>query len=84
MNLTNYSEFGLVVTAISVANGWLDNEWLIVLALAMSFSFVIAPAQARPRIQVVKGENPCWELGHRYRPSTGLNTLSWATRPGTS
>lgn len=39
LNLTNYSEFGLIVAAIGVANGWLEPKWLIVLAIAMSFSF---------------------------------------------
>ena len=39
--LSNYSEFGLIVVALSVSNGWLHKEWLVVLALAVSFSFVI-------------------------------------------
>ena len=42
LNLTNYSEFGLIVAAIGVANGWINNEWLIVIAIALSLSFVIA------------------------------------------
>ncbi len=42
LNLTNFSEFGLIVAAMSVANGWLDAEWLTVIAIALSFSFVIA------------------------------------------
>ena len=42
VNLTNYSEFGLIVAAIGVANGWIDNNWLIVIAIALSLSFVIA------------------------------------------
>ncbi len=42
LNLTNYSEFGLIVAAIGVANGWLDGEWLVVIAIALSLSFVIA------------------------------------------
>jgi len=41
-NLTNYSEFGLIVVAIGVTNGWLQNDWLIVVAIALSLSFVIA------------------------------------------
>jgi predicted Kef-type K+ transport protein len=44
LNLTNYSEFGLIVAAIGVSNGWLDGEWLIVIAIALSLSFVIAAA----------------------------------------
>ncbi|WP_394183082.1 cation:proton antiporter [Marinomonas posidonica] len=39
--LSNYSEFGLIVVALSVSNGWLNKEWLVILALAVSFSFVI-------------------------------------------
>ncbi len=42
LNLTNYSEFGLIVAAIGVANGWIDNEWLIIIAIALSLSFAIA------------------------------------------
>lgn len=40
--LSNFSEFGLIVAAISVANGWLSNEWLVILALAVSISFIIS------------------------------------------
>jgi predicted Kef-type K+ transport protein len=39
--LSNFSEFGLIVAAISVENGWLSNEWLVILALAVAISFVI-------------------------------------------
>ena len=42
LNLTNYSEFGLIVAAIGVTNGWLDALWLVVIAIALSLSFVIA------------------------------------------
>lgn len=42
LNLANYSEFGLIVAAISVSNGWMDAQWLVVLAIALSLSFVIA------------------------------------------
>ncbi len=42
LNLTNYSEFGLIVAAISVTNGWMGTEWLVVIAIALSFSFIIA------------------------------------------
>src|SRR5210317_693949 len=42
LSLTNYSEFGLIVAAIGVTNGWMDAEWLAVIAIAMSLSFVVA------------------------------------------
>ena len=44
LNLSNFSEFGLIVAAIGVANGWIGNEWLIVIAIALSLSFAIAAA----------------------------------------
>ncbi len=42
LNLTNYSEFGLIVAAIGVTSGWLENDWLMILALCVSLSFVIS------------------------------------------
>ncbi len=39
--LNNYSEFGLIVLAIAASEGVLSGEWLVILALALSFSFVI-------------------------------------------
>lgn len=40
MILTNYSEFGLIVAALCVNNGWLEKEWLVIIALAVSISFI--------------------------------------------
>ena len=40
--LFNYSEFGLIVGAIAVSNGLLQEQWLTTLALAMSISFFIS------------------------------------------
>jgi len=42
LNLTNYSEFGLIVAAIGVANGWIDTEWLIVISIALSLSLAVS------------------------------------------
>ncbi len=48
INLTNYSEFGLIVAAIGVTNGWINAEWLVIIAIALSASFVIsAPLNSR-------------------------------------
>jgi predicted Kef-type K+ transport protein len=41
-SLANYSEFGLLVGSISVGNGWIGNEWLTVIAFALSISFIVA------------------------------------------
>ncbi|RLD76385.1 MAG: hypothetical protein DRJ10_13670 [Bacteroidetes bacterium] len=42
LNLANYSEFGLIVGAAGIANGWISSEWMVVFALALSISFIIA------------------------------------------
>ena len=39
--LSNYSEFGLIVVALLVSLGWMTADWLVILALAVSFSFVL-------------------------------------------
>ncbi|HHI94109.1 MAG TPA: potassium transporter Kef [Gammaproteobacteria bacterium] len=42
LSLANYSEFGLIVAAIAVASGWLSNEWLAIIAIALAISFILA------------------------------------------
>ncbi len=41
-SLANYSEFGLIIGAAGAANGWLETEWLVIFALALSITFVLA------------------------------------------
>jgi predicted Kef-type K+ transport protein len=48
LSLSNYSEFGLIVAAIGASSGWLGAEWLTIIAVALSLSFVAAsPLNAR-------------------------------------
>jgi predicted Kef-type K+ transport protein len=42
LNLANYSEFGLIVAALAVTAGWISSQWLIVIAIALSLSFILA------------------------------------------
>ncbi|MEH6473348.1 MAG: cation:proton antiporter [Halopseudomonas sp.] len=42
LSLANYSEFGLIVTAVGVSAGWIDSQWLMIMALALAISFVLA------------------------------------------
>lgn len=42
ISLANYSEFGLIVCAVSVGYGLLAKEWLVIMALAVSVSFVFS------------------------------------------
>lgn len=39
--MSNYSEFGLIVAASSAANGWMSDQWIAALALAVTFSFIL-------------------------------------------
>ena len=39
--MSNYSEFGLIVVAIAVSLNLLSADWLVIMALAVSFSFVL-------------------------------------------
>lgn len=39
--LANFSEFGLIVASLSAKYGWLSKEWLVILSLAVSISFII-------------------------------------------
>ena len=39
LNLANYSEFGLIVGAIALANGWLSGDWLVIIALAFFMNY---------------------------------------------
>lgn len=41
-SLANYSEFGLIVGAAAVANGWISTEWLIIFAMALSITIIMA------------------------------------------
>ena len=46
--LGNFSEFGLIVGAVATSAGWLPAEWLTVIALAVSASFILsAPVNAQ-------------------------------------
>lgn len=42
LSLANYSEFGLIVCSFSVMAGLLAKEWLVIMALAVSFSFIFS------------------------------------------
>jgi len=42
LGLANYSEFGLIVSAVGYSNGWLSSEWLGVMAVALALTFIIA------------------------------------------
>lgn len=42
LSLGAYSEFGLIVAALGVKQGWLTTPWLLIMALCISISFALA------------------------------------------
>lgn len=42
LGLCNYSEFGLIVGALGVKMGWLSDQWLVIIAVAVAITFVLA------------------------------------------
>lgn len=42
LSLATYSEFGLIVANVGLQNGWLDTRWLVLLALSVAISFILA------------------------------------------
>lgn len=42
LNLANFSEFGLIVASVALANQWLSGDWVVVIALALTLTFIIA------------------------------------------
>ena len=47
MSLSTYSEFGLIVMSLGVAQGWIGSEWLVVVALTLAFSLFITSSLNR-------------------------------------
>ncbi|MCW8877054.1 MAG: cation:proton antiporter [Kangiellaceae bacterium] len=45
--LTNFSEFGLIVVALSVDFNLIESKWLVILALSVSFSFIFTSVTYR-------------------------------------
>lgn len=61
--LSNFSEFGLIVCALAATSGWISGEWLAVMAIAVSLTFIIAsPINTHSNELYVKIEH--WLLKH--------------------
>lgn len=61
INLMNFSEFGLIVAAIGAANGIISNDWLIIIAIALAISFVIAAIMGRVGRQAYSDHLETWQ-----------------------
>jgi predicted Kef-type K+ transport protein len=73
--LSNFSEFGLIIVALAVGLNWLEKEWLIIIALALSFSFIATSllyASAHNDYQRWKEKLSFFERNHRLVEDTYL------------
>ncbi|MFD6951408.1 potassium transporter Kef [Nocardiopsis sp. TSRI0078] len=66
MALGNFSEFGLIVGAVAASQGWLSDEWLVVLALAVALSFAASAPLNTWGESVYRASAP--RLGRYERP----------------
>lgn len=70
MSLSTYSEFGLIVMSLGVAQGWLGAEWLVVVALALAFSLFGASFISRKNEEIydpISDFLKKWETEGRHR-----------------
>jgi len=73
LSLSNYSEFGLIVGAIGVLNGWMSNEWLVIIAVALSITFTMSAfANARAHKIYPYVEDFLSKFEHKQRLSNDL------------
>jgi predicted Kef-type K+ transport protein len=42
LGLATFSEFGLIVGHVAAENGWLPNDWLVLMAITVAISFALA------------------------------------------
>jgi predicted Kef-type K+ transport protein len=74
LSLSNYSEFGLIVTTVAAAQAWVDEQWLVVLSVAVAISFALGA------VVNARAESVYRRLARRL-PERDPNTLHPADRP---
>jgi len=74
LSLANFSEFGLIVAALGVNQGWLPVDWLLVVAIAVSLSFAVASPFCAGSEKAYQGFKGFWDRfqSARAHPSDRL------------
>lgn len=70
LSLANYSEFGLIVTTLAVRQEWVSPEWLAVMALCVTLSFLAASPLNNAAHAIADRSRPRllrWQT-HRFHP----------------
>jgi predicted Kef-type K+ transport protein len=50
--LSNFSEFGIIVAAVGASAGLLDEQWVVVISLAVAFSFALSAVVNRRGVEL--------------------------------
>jgi predicted Kef-type K+ transport protein len=58
--LSNYSEFGIIVAAVGASTGLLDEQWVVVISLAVAFSFGLSAIVNRRGVELAS------QLSYRF------------------
>ena len=61
ISLGNYSEFGLIVAGLGVANAILPVDWLLVMAITVSISFAVASPFSLKAEDIYQEYKPFWD-----------------------
>lgn len=68
INLATYSEFALIVAALSVTKGWLPVDWLIIMAICVSVSFALSAPFSIKTEQIYKRYKGFWNIFQQAAP----------------
>ncbi|MGQ8363687.1 cation:proton antiporter [Glaciecola sp. 1036] len=68
--LSNYSEFGLIVAAVAVNMQMMTDAWLVIIAMAVSFSFVVTSVFYRKSHDIYRKSK---DYLHRYQRTRPLS-----------
>ena len=61
ISLGNYSEFGLIVAALGVSQGFLPVDWLLIIAIAISISFAAASPFSKKAEETYQKYKKFWD-----------------------
>ena len=78
LNLSNYSEFGLIVGAIATSAGYLSKEWLAVFAVVILISFIISAPLVNIRDNLYQTWRPRLKRFERQKRLPGEENLDLA------
>ncbi|MBT0586314.1 cation:proton antiporter family protein [Alteromonas oceanisediminis] len=66
--MSNYSEFGLIVAALAVSLGMLSTDWLVIIAMAVSLSFVVTSITYRSAHTLYSRNNDLFRRWEKQQP----------------